>query len=241
MTLLVALAAFVLPLVLHAPQSESLRDAMRPELAQRLRSRIGTLSLGFLLIGFAAFTFRGNALSIEPRFAEILALSRYGIFEKGWVFQLLTNGFVHINFFHLASNLLVLMLLSAYEWRVGVRRYLAVFLVGTVGSSVIDLAFMPADTLSMGASAGICALAAAYFLDHEDISRKDWAIGVLFVLALVGAYSFVGVHDSDLDGGAVNWTAHMSGAALGAIYVRMLRDRRVKALPAVDSWERRTR
>lgn len=220
-TFLVTMGVFVLPLAVHSPESESLHDVARVGLAQRLRSRAGTLSLGLLLIAIAAATFGANQLSIDPRLEAIFALSRYGIFERGWVFQFVTGNFIHINLLHLVANLSVLMVLSAYEWRVGIRRYMNVFLVAAIMSSLIDIFFMNENTITMGASAGICGLAAAYFLDYQDLSRKDWIVGILFVLVLVGAYSFRGNVSEGKIGGAVNWFAHLSGALIGGVYVRM--------------------
>jgi len=223
-TFLAVLAGFVLPLAIHSPEYESLHDAGRPDIATKLRFRAGTLSLGVLLIAVAAATFGSTQFSIDPRLGTIFALSRQGVFERGWVFEFLTSNFIHINLFHLVSNLFVLMLLSAYEWRVGIHRYIAVFLLAAVASSMIDLLLMLLmrdDSVSMGASAGIFGLASAYFLDYRDVSRKDWIVGISAVLVLVGFYSFLGNVNEDKIGGTVNWTAHMSGALVGGVYVRV--------------------
>jgi membrane associated rhomboid family serine protease len=231
------MAAFVLPLAIHSPESESLHDVTRPSLAQKLRSRFGTLLLGTLLIALAAITFGANQLSIDPKLAALFGLSRYGVFERGWVFQLVTGNLIHINLFHLIANLSVLMLLSAYEWRVGIRRYMGVFLIAAIMSSVIDLFLMNENTVSMGASAGICGLAAAYFVDHRDTSRKEWVIGILSVLALVGVYSFLGNVDAGKAGYTVNWIAHVSGALVGGSYVRVFQGRQHRAPSGISQSE----
>lgn len=218
-TLLALSAGFVLPLALHSPEPESLRSAARPSLAQRLRGRAGTLLLGLALIALAAVTFAEGSMTIDPELEARFALSRSGVIEEGRFLQLVTSNFLHVNLLHLVSNLAVLMLLSVYEWRVGALRYLSVFAVAAIGSSVIELPFMQNGTVALGASAGICGLAAAYFLDYRDLLRKEWTIGIVAVLALVALYSFTGQHETPTI--SVDWMSHLAGALVGGVYVRL--------------------
>lgn len=222
MIALVAVSAgFLLPLALHSPESESLRSATRLDLVQRLRRRAGTLLLGLVLLALAAVTFVKDGLVIDRSFEAVFALSRSGVFEEGRLFQLVTSNFLHVNLLHLVSNLGVLMLLSVYEWRVGAVRYLSVFAVAAIGSSVIELPLMQDDTVALGASAGICGLAAAYFLDYPDLSRKEWMAGIATVLGLVALYSFAGQYETS--GITIDWQSHLAGALVGGVYVRFFR------------------
>lgn len=220
-TLLAISAAFVLPLALHSPESESLRSAARPTPVQRLRGRAGTLLLGLALIALAAITFAEGSLAIDPELEARFALSRSGVFEEGRFLQTVTNNFLHFNLFHLVSNVALLMLLSVYEWRVGARRYLSVFALSALGSSLLELPFMQDGTAAMGASAGICGLAAGFFLDYRDLSSKEWTIGIVFVLGLVALYSFTGQHETSTM--TVDWMSHLAGALVGGVYVRLSR------------------
>lgn len=217
---LLVLGAFLLPLLLYSPEPENLREVKHSDLAVRIRRKCGTITLGAILIIVAAITFDPVALKILPEWEALLGLSRQGVFNYGFIFQLITNSFVHINLFHLLCNLSVLMLLSVYEWRVGVKRFLAVFLIAAIGASVVDLIVISEQSISLGASAGICGLAAAYFLDFENISRRDWMFGIGLVLLLVGVYSLGGNDKANL-GASVDWIAHLAGALTGAIYVRL--------------------
>ncbi|GEM_PF-1991887 len=219
--LAILLTAFVLPLVVYAPEPESLRDVEKPKLTQRVKAAAGTLALGIALIVIASATFTPNGLAIDSMMEEIFGLSRDGVLVKGRVFQLITSSFIHINLFHLASNLFALMLLAVYERRVGYRRLLVVFLIASFVSSLGDLLLLPSDVVSMGASAGICGIAAAYFLDYEETTGLDWIKGVVVVLILVGLYSFADTATAERLIGRVNWAAHLSGAFAGAAYVRV--------------------
>jgi len=219
--LMLLLLAFALPLIWYSPEPENLREKKRPDLKERVTHRCGTLLLGTVLIAVAASTFDLNALKITPSSEALLALSRQGVFDGGRVYQLVTSNFVHINLLHLIGNLSLLMLLSLYEWRVGIARYFAVYFFAAIVSSLIDLAAFPAQAVFLGASGGICGLAAAYFVDHENVSRKEWGIGIAVVLLLVALYSFVGKADEAKLGASINWLAHLSGALAGGIYVRL--------------------
>jgi rhomboid protease GluP len=221
MVLILLLLAFALPLICYSPEPENLRETKRPDIKERLTRRCGTLLLGTVLIAIAACTFDLNQLKITPSSEALLALSRHGVFDDGRAYQIVTSNFVHINLLHLISNLSLLMLLSLYEWRVGIARFFAVFFFAAIVSSLIDLVAFPAQAVFLGASGGICGLAAAYFVDHENVSRKEWGIGIAMMLLLVALYSFIGKDDEAKLGASINWLAHLSGALAGGIYVRL--------------------
>lgn len=217
---------FALPLALYTPEPESLTVARKSSLKSRIRSVAATLGIGLGLILAAAATF-DRSHQIDPGIMAVLALSRQGVFESGFVFQLLTSNFLHINTFHLVGNLFVLLLMSAYERRAGWRRFTEVFITSATIASLGELLWMPPQTATMGASAGICGLAAAYFLDHGELTLDDWLKGVPLVLFIVGLYSFLGPNHENLLVGETDAGAHMLGALAGATYVFLVRGRPV--------------
>jgi len=230
---LIITMGFALPLALYAPQPRSLRETRRPNLKTRIRSCAGTLTLGAVLIFTAAALFDAN-FTLDPDFIALWGLSRQGIFEHGLVFQILTANLLHMDLLHLVGNLSILILLSAYERRVGWRRFSAVFLVAAVFSSAGDLLWIQPQTMALGASGGLCGLAAAYFLDYPNLTRSDWIKGLLLVLIIVGLYSIYspaikGVMDFKID-----TAAHITGACTGAVYVRLFQPKTAsaKASPA---------
>lgn len=214
-------AAFVLPLLLHAPQPESLREINTDSALQRIGSIIGTLAIGIVLIAMAAATFDAYGYSITPRMERLVGLSPNGVIKQGRYYQLLTSTLVHVNVVHLVSNLLTLALLSVYERHVGYKRFIIVFAVAALISSLVDLLLLPNDAISMGASGGICGLAAGFFLDHDEVTRADWLKGLVGVLTLVAIYSFAAAIATDGEAAKVNWVAHVWGAVGGALYIRL--------------------
>jgi len=213
---------FILPLILHAPQPESLREINTDNALQRAGSVSGTLLIGIALIATAAATFNAGGYDIAPQLQRLVALSPNAVIKQGRHYQIFSSALVHVNVVHLTGNLIMLALLSVYERRVGHGRFLMVFVVSALTSSLADLALLPDDAMSMGASGGICGLAAGFFLDHDEVTKPDWAKGLAGVLILVVFYSFAA--SLTVDGGIarVNWAAHIWGAVGGALYIRFI-------------------
>lgn len=220
MILLFFAVAMVLPLWLYAPAPVSLHEVGRPGLGDRIRSTAGTLGLGLVMLLVAAAVFNSEN-RIDPEPMVIFALSRSGIFESGAIFQLLTANLLHDDLPHLAANLSLLVLLSAYERRVGWRRHVMVYGVSAVGSSMAVLAWLPPQAVFMGASGGISGLAAAYLLDQRGMGKAEWAKGSLVVLLIVGLCSLSPSDSSPLQGVAI--AAHLAGALAGAAYTYLVR------------------
>lgn len=221
---------FALPLVLYMPQSEGIHETMHVSLKRRIRSCIGTYMLGMILLLTAAATFN-ESFEIESRFLPLFALSRQGIFENGFVFQLLTANFLHMDLFHLVTNLSALVLLSAYERRVGWGRFIAVFLVSAVISSIADLPWLGSHEASLGASGGMCGLAAAYFLDYRNLRISDWVKGLLIVTLIIGIFSYLEPIIREASWGKIDHAVHIVGACAGMAYVYFVSP---KTVPAIE-------
>ena len=221
---------YALPLALYSPEPESLAITRKSSLKSRIRYAAATLGMGLGLILVAAVTF-DQSHQIDPNIMVVLALSRQGVFEWGFVFQLFTCNFLHINMLHLVGNLSVLLFMSAYERRAGWRRFTAVFIASATIASMGGLLWMPPHTASMGASAGICGLAAAYFLDHGELTLARWIKGVPLVLFIVGLYHFLGPTREGLMGLEIDPGAHLLGAFAGAAFVFLIRARPIPETP----------
>lgn len=227
-------ATYVGVLLSVRAQPQSLRSAPESENLRTRASRIrGTLILGCGLIAVAMLSFDGSGLHITPRWEAALGESQGLTVRHGWVFQLLTSNFAHFNLDHLLGNLFALGLLSAYERRVGWRRHIVVFTAAAIFSSILDLLVLPENSISMGASAGICGLAAAYYLDEDNLTLRVWIYGAVFVLFFVVLLSLLPAVGHDDTAGHVNWIAHILGAISGAIYVR------ISSLRPAARWEDR--
>jgi membrane associated rhomboid family serine protease len=151
----------------------------------------------------------------------------------GYIYQLMTYGFLHAGFFHLFFNMLMLWMFgSMLEVPWGSRRFLEFFLFGVIGAGIgtVVLAYtlgsiihLSPGTPTLGASGGIYAIfmaAAMLFGDQEVFMfpfpfaiRLKYLVGILAFVALVGALG-----DS---GGTAN-AAHLSGLLFGYLYVKFV-------------------
>jgi membrane associated rhomboid family serine protease len=151
----------------------------------------------------------------------------------GYIYQLLTYGFLHAGFFHLFFNMLMLWMFgSMLETTWGSRRFMEFFLFGVLGAGLgtVVLAYtlgsiihLAPGTPTLGASGGIYAIfmaAAMLFGDQEVFMfpfpfaiRLKYLVGILAFVALAGALG-----DS---GGTAN-AAHLSGLLFGYLYVKFV-------------------
>ena len=151
----------------------------------------------------------------------------------GYIYQLLTYGFLHAGFFHLFFNMLMLWMFgSMLETTWGSRRFMEFFLFGVFGAGLgtVVLAYtlgsiihLAPGTPTLGASGGIYAIfmaAAMLFGDQEVYMfpfpfaiRLKYLVGILAFVALAGALG-----DS---GGTAN-AAHLSGLLFGYLYVKFV-------------------
>ncbi|MCU7730269.1 rhomboid family intramembrane serine protease [Actinoplanes sp. KI2] len=132
----------------------------------------------------------------------------------GEVWRLLTGAFLHelpgggFGLTHIAFNLMWIFTLGVFlERELGWARFLAVYLLAALGSSVLEVVLDPHQR-SIGASGAGFGLAAAYFvvtrkLHHYPIDRNRLMLS--FVLWLVLAAGFT------------SWQGHLGGLLTGAV------------------------
>lgn len=174
-----------------------------------------------------------------------------GLFElalvPAWFLQglqpwtILTAMFLHGDVFHLLGNMYFLAVFGDnVEDRVGVPRYLILYLLGGFGASLAHIAADAASTIpTLGASGAISAVMGAYvaLFPHRKlyvtlfvVMRRVRAVWFLAVwLAFQFYYAFQGAP-------GVAWWAHIGGVAVGAglaaVHRAMIR-RRLQAAQAV--------
>jgi membrane associated rhomboid family serine protease len=136
-----------------------------------------------------------------------------------------TYMFVHGNFWHLALNMYTLWLFGPrVEWKWGGREFLRFYLFCGLGGWFAHLAFVPGDSLLIGASAAVFGVMLAYasFWPAEQI----FLFGVIpttvrWLVIFVGALNIVGGVTMDGSQGGVAYLAHAGGLAAGWLYLRM--------------------
>lgn len=128
--------------------------------------------------------------------------------------RLLAPALLHASVLHLLFNCYALFLIGLMlENFIGRAWFLAVFVLGSVGGSLMSLAINPDELVSVGASGAIMALFAAAlatsFRRADPNARKalqKWLIQVL-VLSLLPVIN--------LGGGRIDIAAHLGGAIVG--------------------------
>ena len=162
------------------------------------------------------------------------ALSEWGgknsvlILEDGETYRLITPIFLHAGLFHLLGNVAVQLetgLFFEKEW--GSVRWLLVYLVSAVGSSVLSVIAMPL-AVSVGSSGAVMGLFGGKLAevllracerrvtkqDHVAHQvRKEQCFIATFSVILVMLFSFIPF---------VDWAAHLGGLATGFIFGLMV-------------------
>lgn len=218
---------------LSAWQAETLGNLPPPALRPEDESGLGipgahipwlTLALIALLIAvFAAEQLlaitpgdEGMSPSIETLMA-LGALNRTLVAEAGEWYRLFTAPLLHADIGHILCNGIALLLVGLFlERLIGRAWYLAVFLVGALGGSLLSLALDAPSVVSVGASGAIMALFAAgftssYHLPEGTQARKRIQSRSLSVLvpSLLPLATGAG-------GDRIDYGAHIGGAVTGA-------------------------
>lgn len=135
--------------------------------------------------------------------------------RNGEVWRLLTVALVHSGLMHLVFNVSILLDVGAtLERLAGTNRMLVVLIVGTAAGSALSVAVLP--QLSVGASGGVLALAAALVslgIRHRAElpagARKKLVRAAAELVALNVVLTFVLSN--------VDWAAHLGGIVAGAV------------------------
>jgi membrane associated rhomboid family serine protease len=171
----------------------------------------GTLALiGLNVIVFVAELLGGGAGSISGggQLIRDAGLRGPDIASGDW-WRVVTGGFLHAGFLHLALNMYVLWVAgSILEPGIGTPRFLGIYFVSLLAGSMGALIADP-NTLTVGASGAIFGLMAAVIVVARGRGVEQLAsqFGLFVVLNLVLTFSIpnisVGGHVGGLIGGAV--------------------------------------
>jgi membrane associated rhomboid family serine protease len=212
---LLLVGIWTISLTILRQKPESLRVRPIPYTTNLLQSKT-TLLLGLLFICIYAITAGYEGIALDA----VFALNNQMSFSGFTILQFFTNIFIHFSFIHLLSNLSFLGLLSIYEKRVGAVRYLKIFFVSALVAN-ISILFYSEPILSAGASGGIAGLAAAYLLDHSNITLRQYWIGFISALVVFIALQLETFFDAKEIGMNIDFLGHFFGFITGAIIVRI--------------------
>lgn len=145
----------------------------------------------------------------------------YGAYYKPFILagewlRLFTAGFVHIEWFHLLSNMMSLYFLGiALEQYLGVRKYLLILFTSTIGGSLLLLA-MSGNTVAVGLSGGLYGLlgCCTYMMVRNGIYKaRELRGSLLRIFAINLLINFIP---------GVAWLAHLGGFVTGWIVSALL-------------------
>jgi len=150
----------------------------------------------------------------------------------------ITYAFLHLDFLHLASNMLFLWVFGDnVEDALGHFRFLLFYLLCAAAGALVHGLVQPASEAPLiGASGAVSGVVAAYFLLHPKVRvwvlvffRIPLPLPAVIPLAFWIAQQFF-MLAVDRDGG-VSWGAHVGGILAGALLVLVLRR---KGVPLFD-------
>ena len=175
------------------------------------------LSILCLIIGFSAF-----ALWVAPKMLSRNLLRPYWMLKERDYSTIVTSGFIHGDFGHLLFNALTLYFFGpALEARIGTARFMALYFIGLVVSSigtVVKQRNNP-DYAALGASGAILAVLFAYIVYYpKNTIYLYFALPIPAVLFAFGymAYSWWASKNRRDN---INHDAHLDGALTGLIFV----------------------
>ncbi len=126
---------------------------------------------------------------------------------QGYVWQMFTSIFVHVNLIHLLGNMLFLMIFGmGAEVLFGRRQYLIIYFSSGLFGSLLSL-FMGLNTISAGASGAIFGIFGAVTIYSERLDAQS------ILMALVYSLYFLMLNI----GVNVNVYAHAGGLLVGLI------------------------
>jgi len=164
----------------------------------------------YAITALQAGSFANNSNS--PLFAEWVTWPRAAAVNDQW-WRVVTGGFLHYGFIHIAVNMLSLWVLGRDLERVlGRARFAAVYFLSLIGGSIAVMLFSDPDTGAAGASTALYGLMGCYLVAVVRLKLNPRPI--LFTLAVNVFLTF------SLPG--ISITGHFGGLVVGAIAMAAL-------------------
>ena len=211
-----------------------------------IRSRTFPL-VNWLIVAANALVFLYE-ISLPPAQFERLILNfglvpaRLHLYNPASWILLLTHMFLHSGWFHILSNMWVLIILGDnVEDRLGPGRYLTFYLLGGFAAAALQVAVDPSSRLpAIGASGAIAAVMGAYFFFYPR--ARVTTLILLFIIPWffdIPAWVFLGfwflsqffngflaiTTPGGLAVGGVAWFAHIGGFLFGLLLGRLFAPR----------------
>jgi len=219
---IISVVTYVGLLIFIKPAPSSLKAAPITY-SENFKSVWASICTGVIVLLIFLLTTNFDFISVDEGLYRKLALSNDVDLFLNWPLQSVTHLFLHGNLIHLVANVFGLGLASAYERRVGAKRYLEVLLVGSL-ASIPSILFYSESVLVCGISGGVFGLAAAYFTDEKELTTKEWLLAILLFLCSAIFFAL----DSEFNGGfnnaldvKIDHIGHFWGALGAILYCRL--------------------
>jgi membrane associated rhomboid family serine protease len=174
------------------------------------------VTLTMLALNILAFIAQGFPISsgtAPNQFTNDYVAFNYDIWKFHEYYRLLTGAFLHIAIWHIAVNMLVLMLVGpALEAMLGRLRFTALYLLSAIGGNVLAYVLKGPAYASLGASGAIFGLFAAYWVLARRVRADTSAITGTIVLNLIISVTFPGISLLGHVGGLI------TGAIIGTVF-----------------------
>jgi len=158
-------------------------------------------------------------------FNEMFALSIAGI-QKGYVWQLLTYGFLHQDIMHLLLNSFLLYLVAyEVEYQIGVRHFVFLFLTGILAGALLwigaeHLKGENPSLVLMGCSGGVFAAIFGFITMFPE--RPIGLLGGLKAKWLGVILTAIAIYFIIFPSNSVAHMAHLGGILAGIAYLKIL-------------------
>ncbi len=193
--------------------------------------------MGMIMVLIAINVVLFLAGNILPGLAEMLLLTPQGI-RSGRIYQLVTAGFLHLEFFHLFFNMWGLYLFGGLVApHIGGRRFLLLYLIGAVTGNLLYLVlnWHSAGGL-LGASGAVFAVMVAAALLEPNRQFYIFPLPIpMKTRTLVVCYTILEVLLLARNNDGIAHLAHLGGVIGGYLYMKLLYGNRL----AWDPFRRR--
>jgi rhomboid protease GluP len=182
--------------------------------SERYKPTIILIAINVIIYIYGAIA-GGNALTTAD--SVVYQWGQVNLFVlNGAYYQLFTSMFIHASIFHLAGNMLFLLIFGLRgEEMFSIAEFLGIYLLGGLVGNLLSLVFGP-YFVSVGASGAIFALFGACII-YDRRSMRQSILG-----ALVYAFFLFFINTGE----GVNILAHLGGLGFGLIAGYLLASRR---------------
>jgi len=159
------------------------------------------------------YPFGESGIIITDKFTYYLGLIPYYFTSRPWT--IVTNMFIHLEFWHILGNMLVLYFFGRVIYRlVGTNKFLLVYFIGGIAGNLLYLVLGESLSVAIGASGAVYAIAGALVVINPNarvllwffIPMPLWVVVLLFFVL----WSFI-------PGLGIAWQAHIGGLVVGLI------------------------